>query len=266
MRWVRTIPWKSEDPTSPEFLEPDWNDPLIITAIKGKGRPSGWAAAPLDLGAVVRQTLDTTLIGPRSLLAVGKDGANCWRLPIRLHARFSSARVVSLKAWSYTFATSLSIDGLGSAPTAVGITSIGDSAPANGSSLKVCTNAGPSLTADLRFDLETEATPQGGATVRFEPAVFLATVATPDFVGAADRTTPTHLRILRIGGSLVAHGLAEGAVRIELRALDGRLLARASTWSREGVASIALPEGVRSPVLVGIHQGDKSWQRIALPL
>jgi len=266
VRWVRTIPWKSTTPGSTGFLEPDWNDSLVLAAIKGKGRRAGWTSEPLDVGAVVTQSLDTTLIGPRSLMDVGKDGANCWRLPIRLHSRFASARVVSVKAWSYTFATSQSTSGLGSVPKVVGIASVADSTVANGSSLKVCTNSGPSLTADLRFELETEAALQGGATVRFEPAVFLATTATPVFVGTARRSATADLRISQAGRSLVAHGLVDGPLRIELRTLDGRVLAKTSTSSRDGIASIPLPEGARGPVLVRVSQGDNSWQKIALPL
>lgn len=258
--WVKSLPWKSTTLGAANYFEPNWDDSLVLRAVKSRGRKaSGWSDA-LDLGAVVSNTLDSNLQGPRSQLEPSRGAGNCWRIPLRIGSKVAVMHITSVRAWSTPFATDET--STAKPPTEFFAQIPANTSIADPSTLDICLEATPAANADIRFQIESEGALQGGSTVGFEPAYFLVPAQSdPSGIGVRGTArTPGSLHLARVGNQLVAGGLPAGAFHLVLRSLDGRVLRDASLVSERGAVSFALPGFGRKPVLVQIRQGDHAWQ------
>lgn len=264
--WVKTIPWKNALAGTTDYLVPVWDSSLVQATMKGRGRAfSGWAAS-LDVGAAVTVALDSDRVGMRNQLPLGISRSRCWMVPVRYDAsKIASVRAVAVNAWATQNITSNPTTSQPSLnPVPLRVSALADSTLFDGASLEVCADTSTSPTTDIRIQIEPRATLKDGSTANLEPAYFLATGSTPVFASVRGSAGIRGIRSIHDGNRLILQGLADGEVRLELRALDGRVLRSEAIQASRGAATLELGGLARGTVLVRVRQGAQQWQGTTL--
>jgi len=261
-RWVKSLPVKSLVANSADLLLPDWGSDLVKTTVKAQGRDfSGVteSVGTLDLGASPSSGVPT-LYGFRSQLTPVANGGNCWTIPlIDTSSRILDGRIQTVQAWTVP-ASPTDYPERTDPSKPLNVLALADSSLGK-PSVKICLDAVPPATIDIRFQLEATGHLKDGTLFASEPAYFIvpspyAQVGTSP--RSSGRTSP--IRLQRRSGRLVVQGLLDGSARMTLRTLDGRVLREVSSPTSAGALSLDASGIPHGPVVVQLRQGGNSWQ------
>jgi hypothetical protein len=257
--WAFELPLKSRVQGTAGFLEPDWNDSLVLHTVRGQGSlVSGWtnAGGRTDRGAILSDGSTPEIWALKSQEPVLKAGVNCYAVQLRTRSGGGSgpARLASVEAWSAPFQEANS----GTMPAAkpLKLKALLDSSFVEGQWKTFCLDSTPSPNAGLRFHVTlSQITPSGIAFS--ETAYYLLAKPSVDLVVGANkaRREPLALRASWVRGGLVLRGLGSETAKVTVSNLQGRRLLRTEARPKSG--ELFLPAGsfLGGAVFVVVDQG-----------
>jgi hypothetical protein len=261
-RWVRSLPFRSLDPSHSDVLEPAWDSAVVTRTVRGQGSLyRGWATDSIgsDLGAVQFHPFPRVL-GLRSQLSLQPSGSLCWSFPVHLPAGVATGRIQGIKGWAVTHATP-TVWKPARPPRALRLKALESTELAEGIPVKACFDSLPMADEDLRLHVEATGTLASGGKIPLEVAYFTYPHATSS-LAIGTRSPRAPLSLMRDGSMLVLRGLSNIPAHLVLRSLDGRILRTVEATPVAGVLSTDLRGLPRGPLAVQVRQGSESRQEL----
>ncbi len=260
--WVKSLPFRSFDPSQPGFLEPAWDSAIVARTVRGQGsfyRRGTADSTRSDLGAMPPFPVVSIL---RSQLPLQASGTGCWSLPVQfaLSAANSSARIQGVKGWAVSHSSDTRWEPP-RAPRSLRLKALETTDLTYGVPVKACFDSIPAPDEDLRVQIEATEILADGGTIPLDVAYFTFPHASSS-LSIGTRSTRSPLALSRVGSLLVVRGLSAAPAHLVLRSLDGRILRTVEATPVAGTIATDLHGLPRGPVAVQLRQGAETRQEL----